>query len=100
MQLLLSLCLESGLTKAQLLEEAPIEVHPGANKKPFVLGEPLMWEKLIPTLQTRMCELHAWYMKASASKDVWFRAQVQDRHFHRGLDDIWIYFQNLYDLYH
>ena len=30
--------LESGLTKARLLEEAPIEVHPGANKKPFVLG--------------------------------------------------------------
>ena len=28
--------LESGLTKVQLLEEAPpIEVHPGANKKPF-----------------------------------------------------------------
>jgi len=34
--------LESDLTKAQLLEEAPIEVHPGANKKPFVLGELLM----------------------------------------------------------
>ena len=31
--------LESGLTKAHLLEEAPIEVHPGANKKPFVLGD-------------------------------------------------------------
>ena len=92
--------LESGLTKAQLLEEAPIEVHPGSNKKPFVLGEPLMWEELIPTLPTRMRELHAWYMKASASKDVVFRARIQDRHFHWGLDDIWIYFENLYDLYH
>jgi hypothetical protein len=30
--------LESGLTKAQLLEEAPIKVHPGANKKHFNLG--------------------------------------------------------------
>jgi len=30
--------LESGLTKAQLLEEAPIEVHPGANKKTFRVG--------------------------------------------------------------
>ena len=76
--------LESGLTKAQLLEEAPIEVHTGANKKPFMLGEPLMWEELIPKLPTRMCELHAWYMKASASKDVVFRARIQDRHFHRG----------------
>ena len=92
--------LESGLTKAQLLEEAPIEVHPGANKKPFVLGEPLMWEELIPRLPTRMHELHAWYLKASASKDVVFRARIQDRHFHRGMDDIWIEFENLYDLYH
>ena len=91
--------LESGLTKAQL-EGAEIEVHPGANKKPFKLGEPLMWEELIPRLPTRMRELHAWYMKASASKDVCFRAQIQDRHFHWGLDDIWIYFENLYDLYH
>ena len=49
--------LESGLTKAQL-EGAEIEVHPGANKKPFKLGEPLMWEELIPRLPTRMHELH------------------------------------------
>ena len=92
--------LESGLTKAQLLEEAPIEVHPGANKETFVLGEPLMWEELIPTLPTRMRELHAWYMKASASKDVVFHAQIQYRHFHQGMDDIWIEFENQYDLYH
>ena len=92
--------LESGLTKAQLLEEAPIEVHPGANKKPFMLGEPLMREELIPTLPTRMHELHAWYLKASALKDVVFRARVQDMHFNWGMDDIWIEFENLYDLYH
>ena len=91
--------LESGLTKAQL-EGAEIEVHPGANKKPFKLGEPLMWEELIPMLPTRMCELHAWYLKVSAKKDVMFRAQVQDRHFNRGMDDIWIEFENLYYLYH
>ena len=91
--------LESGLTKAQL-QGAEIEVHPGSNKKPFKLGEPLMWEELIPRLPTRMRELHAWYLKASAMKDVMFRARVQDRHFNRGTDDIWIEFENLYDLYH
>ena len=91
--------LESGLTKAQL-EGIEIEVHPGANKKPFVLGEPLMWEELIPRLPTRMRELHAWYLKASASKNVVFCARVQDRHFHWGMNDIWIEFENLYDLYH
>jgi len=91
--------LESGLTKAQL-QRAGIEVHPGSNKKPFKLGEPLMWEELIPRLPTRMHELHAWYLKASAMKDVMFCARVQDRHFHRGMDDVWIEFENLYDLYH
>jgi len=65
--------LESSLTKAQL-QGVEIDVHPGANKKPFKLGEPLMWEELIPWLPTRMRELHAWYLKASATKDVMFRA--------------------------
>ena len=65
--------LESGLTKAQL-QGAEIEGHLGANKKPFKLGEPLIWEELIPRLPTRMRELHAWYLKGSASKDVVFRA--------------------------
>ena len=91
--------LESGLTKAQL-QGGEIKVHPGSNKKPFKLGEPLMWEELIPRLPTRMRELHAWYMKASATKDVVFRARVEDRHFHYGMDDVWIEFKNLYDLYH
>ena len=47
-----------------------------------------------------MRELHAWYMKASATKDVVFCARVEGRHFHRGMDDVWIEFKNLYDLYH
>ena len=59
-----------------------------------------MCEELIPRLPTKMRELHQWYMKASATKDVIFRARVQDRHFHRGMDDVWIEFENLYDLYH
>ena len=59
-----------------------------------------MCEELIPRLPTKMRELHQWYMKVSATKDVIFRARVQDRHFHRGMDDVWIEFENLYDLYH
>jgi hypothetical protein len=34
---------------------------PRVKQKPFKLGEPLMWEELIPQLPTRMRELHAWY---------------------------------------
>ena len=59
-----------------------------------------MWEELIPQLPTRMRELHAWYIKASATKGVVFCARVQDRHFNRGMDDVWIRFENLFDIYH
>ena len=59
-----------------------------------------MWEDLIPRLPTGMRELHRWYLKYSAEGNIMFSARVQDRHFHRGIDDIWIEFSNLYDLYH
>ena len=59
-----------------------------------------MCEELIPRLPTKMRELHQWYMKSTAEGNIIFSARVQDRHFHRGMDDVWIEFENLYDLYH
>jgi hypothetical protein len=32
---------EMKLTKAQLQAKDPIPIHPGAGRKPFVMGEPL-----------------------------------------------------------
>ena len=55
---------ETNLTKAQLLGHEKIPVHQGARRKPFILGEPLMWPELIGTLPTRMHEFHQWYLKA------------------------------------
>ena len=42
---------ETNLTKAQLLGLEKIPVHEGAGRKPFVMGEPLMWPELIETYQ-------------------------------------------------
>ena len=91
---------ETGLLKAQLLGKEKAPIHPGLGPKPFVMGGPLMWPELLDMLPMRMCELHRWYMKATSKGDVMIAARIQDRHFHRGMDAVWIEFINLYDLYH
>jgi len=55
---------EMHLTKGQLQGDE-IAIHPGAGRKPFLMGQPLMCSELIDMLPMRMCELHQWYMKAS-----------------------------------
>ena len=42
---------ETHLTKGQLKE---VPIHGGSGRKPFVLGEPLMWPELIDMLPMRM----------------------------------------------
>jgi hypothetical protein len=49
---------ETKLTKSQLRGEDPIPIHPGAGRKPFVCGEPLMWPEVLNMLPTKMCGLH------------------------------------------
>jgi hypothetical protein len=43
---------ETNLTKGQLRGEDQIPIHPGAGRKPFVLGEPLMWPELMQMVPT------------------------------------------------
>ena len=91
---------ETVLSKAQLQGKEKVPVHEGAGKKPFVLGEPLMWPELIDMLPTRMHELHNLYLKYSSEGNIMFAARIKDSHFHRGMDDVWIELVNLWDLYH
>ena len=79
---------ETNLTKAQLLGHEKIPVHEVAGRKPFVLGEPLMWSELIDILPTRMREFHQWYLKACAEGYIMLAAQIKHTHFYRGMDDI------------
>ena len=90
----------SGLTREQLFGEAPIERHEERGRKKFVLGEPLMWPELIRELPTRMHQFHQWYMKASASGLAALAARVRDEHFHRGINDIYIDFEDFHLLFH
>jgi len=91
---------ETGLSKGQLHANEQVLIHPGSGRKPFVMGEPLMWPELFDMLPTRMRELHQWYMKATSKGHVMLAARIQDRHFHLGMDDVWIKFVSLWFLYH
>jgi len=91
---------ETRLTKGQLRGEDEVPIHPGAGRKPFVMRQPLMWLELIDMLPTRMRELHQWYMKLSAEGNVMFATRIQDRHFHRGIDHVWIEVEFFLFLYH
>ena len=84
---------ETNLTKGQLLGDE-ILLHLGVGRKPFVMGQPLMWPELIDRLPTRMRVLHQWYMKACAEGYIMLAARIKHHHFHRGMDDIWIDFDH------
>ena len=91
---------ETNLTKAQLLGHEKILVHQGAGRKPFVMGEPLMWPESIDTLPTRMREFHKWDLKASAKGYIMIATRIKNTHFYRGMDDIWIDFDLFLFLFH
>jgi len=91
---------EMNLTKAQLLGQEKIPLHQGAGRKPFVLGESLMWPELIDTLPTRMHEFHKWYLKACAEGYIMLAARIKHTHFYRENDDIWIDFDHFWFLFH
>ena len=91
---------ETGLSKGQLQGDEQVPIHPGSGRKLFVLGQPLMWPELLQMLPTRMCELHEWYIKSSSVGNIMFAARIQDKHFHQGMDDVWIEFTSLWFLYH
>jgi hypothetical protein len=75
---------ETNPTKGQLRGEDQILIHPEAGRKPFVLGEPLMWLELVEMLPTRMRKLHKWYLKASADGDVMFASRIKTYRFISG----------------
>ena len=78
---------EIHLTKGQLQGDE-IAIYPGVGRKPFVMGQPLMWPELIDMLPVRMRELHQWYMKYSSEGNIMFATRIKDSHFHRGMDDV------------
>ena len=90
---------DAGITPAQILGIEEFEIHPGAARCPYVPGEPLMWERLLVDLPTRMYELHNWYMQESRNGVIWLEVRIGDEHFFQGTTTFHVPLEELHMLF-
>ena len=85
------------LEQARGVEEdipvAPV-VAPFEHRKLFVTEQQEM------SLGTQMYNLHKWYLRMSNDEGKMFGVKYLDHDFFRGEDDFWVYFEDLYHIYH
>ena len=67
---------------------------------PFQHGKPFVTEEEEKSLGTQMFNLHRWYLRMAKDEGKMFGVKYRDHDFFRGEDDFWVYFQNLYHIYH
>ncbi|KAG2620422.1 hypothetical protein PVAP13_3NG092460, partial [Panicum virgatum] len=63
-------------------------------------GKPFVTEEEEKSLGTQMFNLHRWYLRMAKDEGKMFGVKYRDHDFFRGEDDFWVYFQNLYHIYH
>lgn len=66
---------------------------------PFSLGLPLFDPEKEYEITTNLRHLHQWYLRESAKGRQGFYARFKEFHFFREPDDIWISFEEIYQLY-
>ena len=67
---------------------------------PHKHGKPFVTEEEEKSLGTQMFNLHRWYLRMAKDEGKMFGVKYRDHDFFRGEDDFWVYFQNLYHIYH
>ena len=67
---------------------------------PYEHGKPFVTEEQEMSLGTQMINLHRWYMRMSNDEMKMFGVKYRDHDFFHGEDDFWVYFDNLYYIYH
>ena len=65
----------------------------------FEHGEPLVRPEELPHLPTMMRRLHDWYLEASKQGSNYIIAGIKDEHFFNGDQEIFIEFEELFQLY-
>ena len=88
---------KTGLTLEQAMgqEEADIPVAPVLT--PLKHEKPFVTEEQEISLGTQMFNLHRWYLRMSNDKMKMFN---RDHDFFCGEDDFWVYFKDIYHIYH
>jgi hypothetical protein len=62
-------------------------------------GKPLVRPEELPRLSTMMRRLHDWYLKASEEGTNYIIAYIKDEHYFNGDEEIFIEFEELFQLY-
>jgi hypothetical protein len=65
----------------------------------FEHGKPLVRPEELPHLPTMMQRLHDWYLEASKQGSNYIIAGIKDEHYFNGDEEIYIDFEELFQLY-
>ena len=91
---------ETGLTLEEATGQVEAEIPVAATITPFQHGKPFVTEEEEKSLGTQMLNLHRWYLRMSNDEGKMFGVKYRDHNFYRGEDDFWVYFEDLYHIYH
>jgi len=91
---------ETGLTLEEATGHVEAKIPVARTITPFQHGKPFVTEEEEKSLGTQMFNLHRWYLRMAKDEGKMFGVKYRDHDFFRGEDDFWVYFQNLYEIYH
>ena len=81
-------------------QDEAVEIPVAPVLTPFEHGKLFVTEEEEKCLGTQMFNLHRWYLRMSNDKGKIFGVKKHDNDFFRGEDDFWVYFEDLYHIYH
>ena len=91
---------ETGLMLEEATGQVEAEIPVAPVLTPFQHGKPFVTEEEEKSLGTQMFNLHRWYLRMSNDQGKMFGVKYRDHDFFRREEDFWVYFENLYHIYH
>ena len=90
-----------GLTLEQATrQDEAAEIHVAPVLTPCEYEKPFVTEEEEKCLGTQMFNLHRWYLRMSNNEGIMVLVKYRDHDFFRWEDDFWVYFEDLYHIYH
>jgi hypothetical protein len=84
---------------AQVAGRDENETHPRVARWKYEFLKSLVLPEVVLVVPTQMRRLHDYYILASSCKDCMMSVWIKDEDYFRGKDMMWLYFEELYQLY-
>jgi hypothetical protein len=84
----------------QLAGRDEFETHPRVARWKYELRKSLVPSEVMLVLPTQMHRLHDYYMLASSRNDYMLGVRIKDEDYFPDEDVMWLYYEELYQLYH